>query len=86
MKRSAEAEPALDAFVPPEEAGSLAYAQMWYYQDNQNVDQGPNSPHDMRAWFLAGFLPGATPVAPSYYGEVCAWYHMVYVDNRVAGG
>jgi hypothetical protein len=54
----------------PPAAGSISYAQFWWYRDNHGMDQGPFDTSTMRAWFVAGSLPAATPLAASYYGEV----------------
>jgi len=54
----------------PPTAGSLGYAQFWWYRDHSGTDQGPFDTGTMRAWFVAGHLPAETLVAASYYGEV----------------
>lgn len=46
------------------------HADLWYYQDNAGVQQGPMTTHQMRGWFDAGYLPVETLVAASFYGEV----------------
>ena len=55
---------------PPPTASELRGALLWYYEDTQAVTQGPFGYSDMRAWLDAGYLPAATPCAPSFYGEV----------------
>ncbi len=62
------AEEAAAALIP--EAGDVMYAQLWYYEDRANRQQGPFPSAEMRSWFVNGMIPPSTPVAPSYYGEV----------------
>lgn len=67
---AAAAEPAPFAGAPAE-AGELAHATIWYYEDQRGEQQGPYPSQDMRAWLDAGYLPaGSTRIAASYYGEV----------------
>jgi len=63
------------SFEAPPEAGPLEQAQLWYYEDNSGMEQGPMPTEHMRAWFDAGFFGPTTKVAASYYGEVpdCMW-------------
>lgn len=49
-------------------ARDLSYAQFWYYHDASGARQGPFHPGPMRDWFVAGYLPETTPVAPSFDG------------------
>mmetsp|Transcript_43231 Transcript_43231/g.71901 ORF Transcript_43231/g.71901 Transcript_43231/m.71901 type:complete len:256 (-) Transcript_43231:467-1234(-) len=59
-----------ERFSQPAEAGDIAYANLWYYIDNNGEQQGPFESANMRTWLEAGYLLWSTKVAPTYYGEV----------------
>lgn len=61
-------------FAPPPGAGTVQFAELWYFIDDGGAEQGPHSAASMRAWFEAGYFPLTCRVAASYYGEVPETY------------
>jgi len=68
--------PAAPPFAPPE-AGAVQFAELWYFVDDNGVEQGPHGVGEMRAWYEAGYFLPTCKVAASYYGEIPETYFQI---------